>query len=294
MLSELETRLADVLGTQLPAPFAGRVRVRPETAPGSGPTIQLAVTSATPVDEDFRSVRPERLPGETQFRRIVRLRCEIAVDVVAGGGAGRSQEMAGVDRLLFLLDDGEIRDGTALVEPGDQGFRLDAVLVASAVPPSVNLTAEGWFWPVGEAAQDGPEIEEARVRQALLPIRLDPDPGRILAGGTAAELTLVVGTSGIGLSADQPPAPMPYGSLALRLAGDGGQPGAGVLTGGTEGPDGRRIVAVADGTVVATYTPPATPAGDSIVVASFTQDTDGEQHVGPELARFRLDVVAAP
>jgi hypothetical protein len=291
VLSELEDRLADVLGARLPAPFGGRVRVEPDEPAGPGPSVQLGVARATRVDEEFTSTRRERLPGQTQLQRVVRLRCDIVVDVAAADGQNRDQQMEGLDRLLFLLDDGELRDGTALVEPGDQGFLLEELTVTEVVPPTLTLGACGWFWPVGEAGVDGPEIDQMILRQAVLPIGLRPPPGRFQAGGPPAALELVLGTSGLRLEADQPPAAAPFGVLAVGLVGSGGQPGSGTLTGGSTGPDGRRIVTATNGTAAVSYQPPPTAATDQLVVSMFVVDGDGVERVGMELVRFPLRVV---
>jgi hypothetical protein len=293
VLSELEDRLANVLGARLPAPFTGRVRVEPDEPAGPGPSVQLGVVRATRVDEEFMSTRHERLPEQTQLQRIVRLRCDIVVDVTPAAGQDRDQQMEGIDRLLFLLDDAAMRDGTALAEPGDQGFLLEELTVTEVVPPALTIGARGWFWPVGEAGIDGPQIDRMILRQAVLPIGLRPATGRFVAGAPTTPLELVLGTSGLDLEAGQPVTAAPFGSLAVGLLGPGGQPGGGTLSGGTAGPDGRRVVALTDGVATLTYQPPPTAGTEQLVVSMFVVDSDGVERVGIELARFPLLVVAS-
>ena len=76
MLREFETRLADVLGSRLPAPLAGTVDV----APGRDiARLVVAVTSAETIEDDLLSIRRERVPGSTSPRRVLKLRCEVAI-----------------------------------------------------------------------------------------------------------------------------------------------------------------------------------------------------------------------
>ena len=91
MLRELEQRLADVLGASLPAPLAGAVDVLP------GDSVSQAVVSvhhAEPAREDFLSSRAERVPGVDASRRIVRLKCDVTIDVRQRAGQNH-QDMAG-------------------------------------------------------------------------------------------------------------------------------------------------------------------------------------------------------
>ncbi len=294
MLSEFESRLAAVLGAGLPAPFAGRVTVDPATAPGPGPGVRLAVVGASRLCEDFGSNRPEQLPERSTLHRVVRLEAQTMLTVAAADGEGRAQEMLGVDNLLYLVDDRPFADGTALVEPGDQGFLIESLSIAEITPPTVTVTATGWFWPVGEPGQDGPQIERVMMRQATLPMALRRSRTRIFAGEGPLGLTLEVGTAGLSLERGQPVAAMPFGSLALRLVGRDGQPEEGTLSGGTDGPDGHRLVLVGEAGATFDYTPPATPTDEDIVVSMFAEPVAGaDARVGFELARFTLNVEPA-
>ena len=298
MLADFERRLADVLGSRLPPPFAGRVAVAPDLPAGPGPVVHVAVGTVTPLDSDFGSIRRESAPGTADRRRVVRLRALVGVDVMPGGGGGRSQRVAGTDLLLHLLDGAEFRDGSALVEPGDPGFLLDSLRIAGAdlsdggAGPSVAISAEGWFWPAGAAGETGEPILEAQVRQVVLPLVLRPSVSRVVAGTGPVPLELVVGATGTLDVAGNGTTASAFGAVAVGLVGVGGGAGAGTLSGGDAGPGGRRVLAVADGRAVITYTPPAAAATDQIVVSAHVVDGGGEARVGLELARFRLRVEA--
>ena len=110
MLAAFETRLTEVLGSRLQAPFAGRVIRRGDPAPGgAGPVIQLGVDSAEPLDPELASVRPEVVPGSAALRRVVRMRAVVGFDVVPTSTGGRAQRVLGVDRLIYELEDPDIR-----------------------------------------------------------------------------------------------------------------------------------------------------------------------------------------
>jgi hypothetical protein len=299
VIAELEARLAEVLGSRLPEPFTGRV----EAAPGAGqadeePTVLVAVRRAEPVEDDLGSRRDEVVPGSDEPRRVVRLRCDLLVEVRPAQNHGRAQQLEGVDALLYELEAPDLRSGAALRvadEDHDPGFLLSRLEVVEALAPpepgaagagpvAVALAADGLFWPVGVPGQAGVAIAEVRLREGTLPLAVELS-GALLAGGEPVTVTLRFGSFGTqALRADQPPATLPFGALALALAGAGGRPGAGTLSGGTDGADGVRLAEVTGGTATVTYAPPAEPAGDQLVV---TVD-DGEGGLGAELARVPL------
>jgi hypothetical protein len=108
-----------------------------------------------------------------------------------------------------------------------------------------------------------------------------------VAGGEPVELTLRLAATGtIRLRAGAEPQNLPFGSLALAVRDAGSRPGAGTLTGGVDGVDDLRLVAIEDGEATITFTPPDQPTVDFLIVAL----EDGEGGQGAELARFRLDV----
>ena len=300
MLADLEQRLATVLGNELPPPFAGRVRVPPASPPGAGPAVLVSVSHAVPLPSDFGSVRFEAVPTPPERQRVVRLRCTIDVVIRPAQASNRDQVVDGVDALLYLLDDSSFRSAAALIQAADQGFALSSLTIQDATPelraddeapPHVTLQADGLFWPVGTAAETGVEIVEARVRQVNLPLGVSTLPARIPAGGAPVELRFAVDRRGTmrlradGLSTD------PFGPLAVRLLGAEGGPGAGNLSGGAAGPDGSRLIDVADGELIVTYTPPADPAEDRVVL-NVVQGAGVGATLGLEIARVTLRVEA--
>lgn len=293
MLTELEIRLADVLGTRLPAPFRGRVRRRGAAAPsGTGPAVRLAVAAVDPLDPDFGSVRPEVLAGASDQRRIVRLGVTLGFDVETETDGDRLQQVRGLDALIYELDSPQFRSAELLILPADQGFRLDWLRLRPT-PPDIGadlvVYTEGWFWPVGVVGGTGRPIERALVREFRLPVQLDIG-APLLAGGSVVTLGVALGATGTLDVRRIGTATVPFGSLALRLVDDGGGPGAGTLSGGTAGPGGHQLVAVASGSASLSYTPPATLALDHLVISAYARDADGNERIGVELARFDLAV----
>jgi hypothetical protein len=152
----------------------------------------------------------------------------------------------------------------------------------------LTLTAQGWFWPAGIAGETGVEIGEIRVRGVTLIMRLTPENPRPVAGGPPLSLTISVAATGPLRIGSAEPA-LPFGSLAFRLFGPGGQAGAGTLSGGNEGDGASRLVEVVDGRAVIDYTPPALKAEDELVIAL----DNGENGPGMEIGRFPLNVEEA-
>ena len=295
MLTELEARLADVLGAALPAPFAGRVRRLGAPAPaGPGPVVRLGVRGWTPLEPDVFSTRPEPGAGAPTLRRVVRLRVDLGLDVATDPPGDRLGELAGADALLYALQDPGVRTASALVAPGDQGFRLDGLELAPVGDeeddPDVLVRAEGWFWPVGVAGQEGRAIAHALVREVRLPVRLLLGAA-LEAGGAAVPCDLVFGAAGtLDVSADGLAA-APFGAVALRLLDAGGGPGAGVL-GAAGSPPGPTVVAVVEGAgTTFTYTPPAAATREQLVVLAHARN-GADERIGMELARFDLVVTS--
>ena len=299
MLAAFEQRLVEVLGAALPAPFTGRVRTAAGTLPGNGPAIVVAVVAAVPVAESFSSARDVRPASLPTFRRVARLQCTVAVDVVPGEGAGRAQRLAGIDDLIYQLTRPDLLTGRALDEAGvDQGFHLDALGFEAAAmpvagtdnePAALTLFARGLFWPVGIAGETGIVIGQVRLRSVTQPIVLAEPLPRLVAGGASAPLRLAVGATGrTDLTADAPPARAPFDRLSARLVNRAGGPGAGVLTGGEAGADGSRVVALVAGAAEVAYTPPAERGTEYLVLA-----TEEAGVPGLELARFALRTMPA-
>ncbi|MGH9137327.1 MAG: hypothetical protein ACRD0G_09820, partial [Acidimicrobiales bacterium] len=253
MLTEFESRLADVLGSRIAAPFAGRVRRRGAPAPGgSGPVVRVGVDAFEPLQPDVGSVRPEQVPGSDDLRRVLRLGVTVGVDVEPQNSGDRLQQLLGIDAATYELDDPGIRSAALLVQPGDQGFLIDWLHLDEADlrgdpdgASPVTLRAEGWFWPVGQTGETGRAIERALVREFRLPVHLAiAEP--LLAGGAPVALGITFGATGTMAVAAGGTTTLPFGSIALRLLDAGGGPGAGSLSDGQPGPDGTRLAAVDD------------------------------------------------
>lgn len=288
MIAEFEQRLADVLGGILPAPFGGRVQVAPGTLPADEPAVLLGVTHAERLPDEIGGNRPAVAPGDDEPRRVVRLRCTVALEVRAADDAGREQRVDGLDAALYALDDpafGSALEGGA----ADPGFLVHELAVVGGQAPldeddpegpaGLSLLAEGLFWPPGTAGQAGDVIGTVRLRGAVLPLEVSlPLDADLVAGGAAVTLSVRMGAAG----------PPPFGNLALALRGPAGQAGAGTLQGGADGSGGTRLVELEDGAAEIDYVPPGAAARDALIVAL----DDGEGGPGVELGQRVLEVRA--
>jgi hypothetical protein len=288
MLREFERRLADVLGAGLPGPFAGAVDVAPGDAQSQ---VLVSVVQAAPIENDFLSSRTEQVPGATGSRRIVRLRCDVALEVRQLQGQGRDDRISAFDAVLFSIDAPSFRSGR-LLDGGDPdpGFFLQQLALRSCSPPaSLTLGAEGFFWPVGTPGQTGEPIERIRTRLVAEPLLLEPAAPLLIAGGPPFDLTVRLGSEG-GMDVHAGGVDRrPFGELVLLLTDAGGRPGAGSLEGGVAGPGGSRRVPLANGAAVFQYTPPADAAVD-ILHVSFD---NGEGGAGGEIGQLPLRVRGA-
>jgi hypothetical protein len=303
MIADFEQRFANVLGARLPAPFSGLVRVG-EGNNTNQPRVIVGVQEAMPLQPDFGSRRPEIAPGSTAFRRIMRLRCSLGVEFRPGNNTTRAELVDGLDAALYELDAPEMRNGSAFTGGSDDpGFLLDCLAVASATAPlepdvedagpvGLILSAEGWFWPPDAPGEEGTVIGEIRVRGVVLPVVLGPESLSLVAGGLGQPLTLRFQPRGQHRAAGEPldPPALPFGALVVTLVGEGGGDGAGALGGGSAAGNGGRLVPVVGDVVTVTYTPPAEPSRDTMVVAL----DDGEEGPGLEIARYTLEVQPAP
>jgi hypothetical protein len=283
VIAEFEQRFAAVLGPRLDGVFANRV----EVAPGSvdPPRIVLAVTRVEPLEPDFGSRRREPVEAHgDDFRRVLRLRCTVGLEVEASADGGRAEERAGLDDALFALDAADLQDGTALDATGDPGFVIQELRIVDSSSPladdtrAITVRATGWFWPVGAPTEAGERIGEVQLREALLPVELVPAAPPLVAGGPAVELAVRVATTPlIRIKEGAPPAALPFGELAVRAADDAGGPGAGSLSGGADVGDGTRMVELVDGAATVTYTPPADPVVDYLLVELDSRDDGGRR-----------------
>jgi hypothetical protein len=299
MIADFEARLVDILGARLPAPFTGRTVLAPGAPPAADVQLVIGVLTATAVEPEFDTRRPEIVPGVADPRRVLRLNCTVGVEIRAAAAADRTQQMRGLDAALYALDAPDFQDGTVLDDGTDRGFLIQSMSASeigtpdppvSLTPPrfGFDLSAIGLFWPTGVTGQAGRAIGEIRVRGNTLPIELDPPDPVLVAGGAAAPLTVRVRVAGsMRLTAANTTA-LPFGQLAVKLISSGGRPGLGTLGGGTAGAAGVRIAPVANDAIAITYTPPATPGIDQLVVAL----DDGNGGMGIEIGRATLRVRA--
>jgi len=293
VISDFETRLAQTLGTRIGAPFTGRVDVAPGPAPDASVRVILGVVSAQIVDETLGN-RAEVLPGDPLPRRAVRLRCTVALEA-SMATPDRAQQMKALEAALYVLDDAELRTGKALADGTDLGFVIHelqpSTVIATLHPEdeeqpriAVQLVATGLFWPIGVQGKAGDPIGEIRLRGGIVPLEIAPSNPRLVAGGPAVELTVRFNTTAFSIQEDKLEK-MPFGSIAVTLAGPGGKPGKGTLGGGVDGaPATIRIVQVIDNAATVTYTPPASPTTEELVVAFDNH----ELGLGIEIGRARL------
>ncbi len=287
MLSEFERRLADVLGARLPVPFRGGVDV----APGRDDAqVILSVRHVEPLDEHLFGMRPEVVPGAPTHRRVVRLRCDVNLDVRLLATQSRSTQLRALDTVMYELDEPGFRSGARLqpTDGSDPGFLVQSMFVSLSDPPqSITLRAEGLFWPPDVTGETGVQIERAQVRISMQPINLIPARPRLNAGGETLELTIEFGATGtMRIERGGRVTALPFGSIVVGVEDAGGRPGAGALSGGNAGPGRSRTIAVTGGRAAFQYTPPAQPALDQLVVSL----DDGEGGIGIELGRFPLEV----
>jgi hypothetical protein len=297
VITEFERRLADVLGARLPAPFTGRVDVPPGALPDGGPVILVGATRVELVAPHMGSQRPEIVPGVNDPRRVLRLTCELSLQVFPEPDQGRAQQMRIVDALMYTLDASDFRSGKALTGPVDPGFLIQSLQIVAgnvalhpaapdAPPVGVTLKAEGWFWPVGVPGQVGIVIGEIRIRGVTVPLSVTPANPLLVAGGPAVAFTVRIGSFGV-LRLHEPPLPsLPFGALAFLVMAPGGGPGKGALVGQV---GGVRLAPLIDHQAAVTYQPPAESAEDELIIAL----DDGENGIGIEIGRFPLKVRGA-
>ena len=235
-----------MLGAELPAPAAGAVDV----VPGDDDSqVVVSVVHAVPVANDFLASRRERVPGADGSRRIVRLKCDVSLEVRLRANQTRDDRLKAFDAALFFIEDPAFRSGRTL-DGGDPdpGFFLHQLTLRSCDPPTVlNLDAEGFFWPVGSTGQTGEPIVGVRLRVASEPLLLEPTAPLLIAGGPQVALTVRMGSKGAMDVREGSVARQPFGQLVLRLTDAGGRAGAGTLTGGDAGPNGSRRITFSNG-----------------------------------------------
>jgi hypothetical protein len=277
------------MGARLPAPLAGTVDVFPGR---DASRIVLGVTSAVPLDDGLLSLRPEQVPGASAPRRVLKLHCQVLLAAKPPAGGARSDQMLALENALYALDDSTMRNGSALLpgDASDPGFLIRSMVLSHSEPPdAITLDVDGLFWPAGTPGASGVAIVEADIRAAFQPLLLSPSVPKLVAGGPAVDLQLTFGATGTMQVKTDGVTSSPYGTLIVRVIDSGGRPGAGALTGGSEAPGGARALPVSGGSATLTYTPPAQPATDILVV---TLD-DSAGGAGIELGRFTLRVLSS-
>ena len=282
MIADFEETLAAALGANIAEPFRGRVNLPPGGDASNGARVVVGVTSATVVDADLGSRRPEVVPGSPLPRRAVRLDLTITLEVKAGN-ASRSDQLHVLDAVLYAIDDAGFRK--ALAGDEDHGFILQRLEPAVAVAPlfpseeagplAIRLSASGLFWPIGVEGETGPKIVEIKTRAVILPIDLIPPQPLIVAGGAPVELTLRFRTA------------TPFDEVTAQLFAPDDKPGT--LAGGeaTIAPE-VRILKIKEGKTTFTYVPPAKPGVDELALTFPTRDKDGNKIPGFEFARATL------
>src|SRR5688572_7072352 len=133
MLGDFEARLAVVLGSRMPGPFAGRVQVEPGTA--GPPRVLVSVRQVELIERDIGEPPDVIVPGADVPRRVMRGRCRVVLRVIPTTQGGRAEEIAGLDAAMYLLDGAEFRDGRALVATGDPGFLIRSLRIDPGLAP---------------------------------------------------------------------------------------------------------------------------------------------------------------
>lgn len=301
MLSEFEQQFQTTLRARLPAALRNEVQIA--TGAPSQTGILFGVRALQPMRPEFRDRRSEVVPGAPEPRRVVRLRGQVALSFVPNDtNQVRGTLIEWLDRVLYALDTDDVRTGAAFAgQAPDPGFRIHALLIenaelpldihtAEAAPLVLTLALEGWFWPVGESGQVGVEIGEIRIRGVVHPITIQPAQPNLVANGPAVTLTIAVDARGTARVTASDLESAPFGTLAARLEKPDGTAGEGTLSGGAAGENGVRLLTVGDGAAAVTYTPPAAPATEVLILAVDDSATGS----GLEIGRFPLIVRAEP
>ena len=295
MISDFEARLADRLGQKISSP----VDVAPGSDPGANVRVVLGVVAAQLLDPDLGSRRDEIVPGDAAPRRALRMECTVSLEA-RSNPVDRVKQMKTLDEALFALDAADFRSGAVLADGANDlgfvihdmqpsGFAAPLTPVEPDTPVAISVTAKGLFWPVGTKGQAGDVIGEIHFRGAAIAVEIFPANPRFLAGTAAVDLTIFFTVAAMVIKKGSV-TPLPFNTVVLTLAGAGGKPAAGTLTGGTDGKTpALRIVPVKDGSATIKYTPPSKPAADDLIVAL----DDGNNGLGIEIGRATLTTRSA-
>ena len=296
MISDFESRLATVLGAQLPAPFTGTVSVSDssDAANGSQPRIFVGVYKTQAKPQGFGGNRTIAVPGVSDRMRVMAMKLWIFVRVIHANNADRLQELQGLEQLHYLLDHESFQTGTALSDAGDQGFLIERMSVAegfSEVPNApleenhagIIIEAEGVFWPIGAPGETGVAIAEIRMRGLALDLELNTELPAFSVGDAPVEITLRLQSHAAHrIGGDD--SPLSLNQLALDLQQEDGSPGAGSFSADSPGAGNVQFANITDSRITLTYTPPASAAHDVLIIGF----DNGESGLGQELHRFQL------
>jgi hypothetical protein len=298
VISDLEQALVGLLDSGLPAPFAGSVVAAPPPASVNAPVLVVGVTAATPATPAFGSQLPQQTPAVAGSHRVLRLDCTVTVTALPGPGQGRAQQLDGIQQVLWLLDDPDVRSGTALADGTDRGFVLETLAIGGMTvalepsaeppaPPAVTATASGWFWPIGIAGAAGRPIGQVQVRGVTLPVLVSPAQVGGAVGGPPVDITVSVDAASSRITAaGGPSVPLPFTSLVATLSGAGGTAATGALSGGSGGSTTFRTYPMTAGEATVTYQPPTQGASDVLAIAL----DDGAGGAGVTLGRVPIEV----
>jgi len=289
MISDFETRLVSLLGAQLPAPFTGTVEraAGNDTAHDSEPRIYLGAYKIQAEPKGFGGNRRVAVPGVSDRIRVLSATVYVNINVLPANNEDRRQQLQGIEQLRYLLDDESFQTGAALLDAGDQGFRIDRVGVIDSVievtnapdadrPSGMTLMAEGIFWPIGVSGEAGVAIDEMRIRGLLVDLQLGSALPTLSAGDSAIDIQVRVPKITI----------LDFDRIAIDLIQADGQAGAGSLAGGRAGTGTVRLIDIVSDTATFRYTPPAEPVTEFLQVGY----DDGDSGLGTVVKQFRLEV----
>lgn len=300
MIDAFEARAADLLADRLSgAPGVQGVMRAGGGLPapsGTAAQIRLWVGAARPsleVGDDRAQVR--RGAGGYELRPVLRLAGELLIELEigkqGGGSPGASVQrqtlMGALDRLLVVLNDGKVRDGTAFATGADQGFELDGFRL-ERVEPVPDAPGDfrrirtvyayaGRFWPV-QPAVAGKAIEQLPTRMIVLPAER-PEVLAAVAGGPDLQVSIAIDLR------------VRDGAVARVVARLLGASPPGALIGETAGlPPGSVGYLPVDGRFQIVYRPPVSLSQSTRVSVELSLSREGGQ--GTRLDTLHIEVSA--
>ena len=288
MLGALEQRLLELVAEALAGRdhlVVGIAGIPASPAAGEG-TVRVGLVGLAPVAGFEPRMRPAP-PGNDETRRVrpLRLSIEATIEVArrpagadADGSAARRLVLDDLARVGHALDAPAIRDGSAFAAGGpDPGYAVGEMWFDSSTVPEPGedgVIRARWVvrgladvWPPG-AAEDAGAIALVSVLTEALPVAIGLDDAVVALGGSTRLHVR-------GLSQSRSAAGAPAGvRLSVRVASRLLAAERGMITSGTAGPDGTRLVPVEAGSTTLEYRAPASlPPGAPV------------EHVAVSLAR---------